>query len=319
MLALYFDGAPELKKVPTPEPGPGEVLVRVSLAGICGTDLQILKGYHGFHGVMGHEFVGMVAGPEDSPWLGQRVVGEINLGCGACDLCRAGLARHCRTRRVLGLKEHDGAFAHYLTLPAANLHLAPPEIPDEAAVFSEPLAAALHVTETLPFPLPARVLVVGDGSLGLQISWTLALTGAQVSLAGHYPEHLNLARPYGVEAYLEKDLPPGDFPVVVEASGSPGGLELALSRVRPQGTVVLKSTYAGRFPLDPAALVVPEIRLVGSRCGPFPRALRLLRRGWVDPRPLIARTFPLSRGVEALKWAQGRGVLKVLLNCAEAA
>ena len=319
MLALYFDGAPELKEVPTPEPGPGEVLVRVSRAGICGTDLQILKGYHGFRGVMGHEFVGVVAGPDDSPWLGQRVVGEINIGCGACDLCREGLARHCRERRVLGIKDHDGAFAQYLTLPAANLHLAPPEVPDEAAVFTEPLAAALQVMETLQLSPPARILVVGDGPLGLQISWTLALTGVQVSLAGHHPEHLNLARPYGVEAYLETDLPAGDYPVVVEASGAPGGLELALSRVRPQGTVVLKSTYTGRVPLDPAAVVVPEVRLVGSRCGPFPKALRLLRRGWVDPRPLISRTFPLSQGLTALEWAQGRGILKVLLDCAAAA
>jgi threonine dehydrogenase-like Zn-dependent dehydrogenase len=217
----------------------------------------------------------------------------------------------------LGIKEQDGAFAEYLTLPAANLHLAPPEVPDEAAVFTEPLAAALQVAETLPLPTPARILVIGDGPLGLQISWTLALTGAQVSLAGHHPEHLSLARPYGVEAYLEKDLPAGDYPAVVEASGSPGGLELALSRVRPQGTVILKSTYAGRFPLDPAALVVPEVRLTGSRCGPFPKALRLLRRGWVDPRPLIARTFPLSQGPQALEYAQGRGALKVLLNCTE--
>ncbi len=317
MLALDFDGAPEMKELPAPQPGPGEVLVRVSLAGICGTDRQILKGYHGFRGIMGHEFVGVVAGPDDHPWLDQRVVGEINLGCGACDLCREGRAHHCRERRVLGIKGHDGAFAHYLTLPAANLHLVPPEVPDEAAVFTEPLAAALRVTETVSISPEDRVLVVGDGPLGLQISWVLALSGAQVSLAGHHPEHLTLARPYGVSTFLEPDLPAGDFQVVVEASGSPGGLELALARVRPQGAVVLKSTYAGHFPLDPAAVVVPEVRLVGSRCGPFPGALRLLRRGWVDPRPLIYRTFPLSQGVAALEWARRPGMLKVLLNCRE--
>lgn len=315
MLALNFDGAPELKELPTPTPGPGEVLIRVSLAGVCGTDLQILKGYHGFRGIMGHEFVGVVAGPDTTPWLGQRVVGEINLGCGACDLCREGLSRHCRGRRVLGIKNHNGAFAQFLTLPAANLHLAPPEVPDEAAVFTEPLAAALRVTEAVPISPDDRVLVVGDGPLGLQISWVLALTGAQVSLVGHHAEHLVLARPYGVAAYLEPDLPAGDYQVVVEASGSPGGLELALSRVRPQGAVVLKSTYAGRFPLDPAAVVVPEVRLVGSRCGPFPGALRLLSRGRVDPRPLIARTFPLVEAVAALDWARRPGVLKVLLDC----
>lgn len=315
MLALFFDGTPALRELPQPKPGPGEVLIRVSLAGICGTDLQILKGYHNFRGVMGHEFVGVVAGPDDSPWLGQRVVGEINIGCGVCDLCLEGLGNHCRGRRVLGIKEHDGAFAQYLTLPAVNLHPEPPEVPDEAAVFTEPLAAALRVMETVPISPEDRILVVGDGSLGLQISWVLALNGAQVSLAGHHPEHLALARPYGVETFLDKDLPAGDYQVVVEASGSPGGLELALSRVRPQGTVILKSTYAGQFPLDPAAVVVPEVRLAGSRCGPFSPALRLLRQGWVDPRPLIARTFPLSQGLAALEWARRPGTLKVLLDC----
>jgi len=318
MLALYFDGQPTIKELPRPEPGPGEVLVSVHLAGICGTDLQVLKGYHGFTGVMGHEFVGQVAAPPDSPWLGQRVVGEINLGCGACDLCRRGLAGHCRQRRVLGLKNHDGAFAHYLTLPAANLHAVPSQVPDVLAVFTEPLAAALRVLETVDVSPGARVLVVGDGSLGLQISWVLALTGAEIHLAGHHPEHLALARPRGVATFLSDDLLPGNYDLVVEASGSPTGLELALTRVRPRGTVVMKSTYVGRYPLDPAALVVPEVNLVGCRCGPFADALRLLREGRVDPRPLIHRTFPLSRGLEALAWAQRPGVLKVLLDCREA-
>jgi len=315
MLALSFDGAPKLKDLPIPTPAPGDVLIRVSLAGICGSDLQILKGYHGFRGVMGHEFVGVVAGPDDSPWLGQRVVGEINITCGACDLCRNGLSHHCRERLVLGIKDHDGAFAQYLTLPLANLHRVPREVQDEAAVFTEPLAAALRVVETVPISSEDRILVVGDGSLGLQISWVLALNGVQVTLAGHHSEHLALARPYGVETFMDKDLPAGDYHLVVEASGSPGGLRLALARVRPQGTVVLKSTYIERFPLDPADVVVPEVRLVGCRCGPFSPALHLLRQGWVDPRPLIAKTFPLSEGLAALEWAQRPGVLKVLLDC----
>jgi threonine dehydrogenase-like Zn-dependent dehydrogenase len=318
MLALSFDGQPAIKDLPRPEPGPGEVLVSVHLAGICRTDLEVLKGYHGFTGIMGHEFVGEVAAPKDSPWLGQRVVGEINLGCGACDLCRRGLARHCRLRRVLGLKDHDGVFAEYLTLPAANLHAVPPEVPDVLAVFTEPLAAALRVMEVAPVSPSARVLVVGDGSLGLQISWVLALSGAEIHLAGHHPEHLALARPRGVATFLSPDLPPGDYDLVVEASGSPTGLELALTRVRPRGTVVMKSTYVGRYPLDPAVLVLPEVSLVGCRCGPFAGALRLLRDGRVDPRPLIQRTFPLARGLEALAWAQRPGMLKVLINCREA-
>ncbi len=318
MLALYFDGQPTIKELPRPAPGEGEVLVRVHLAGICGTDLQVLRGYHGFKGIMGHEFVGEVAAPEDSPWLGQRVVGEITLGCGACDLCQKGLSRHCRARRVLGIKDHDGAFAQYLTLPAANLHAVPSLVPDVLAVFTEPLAAALRVLEVAPVSPAARVLVVGDGPLGLQVSWVLALSGADVHLAGHHPEHLALARPQGVATYLAADLPAGDYDIVVEASGSPSGLELALTRVRPRGTVVMKSTYTDRYPLDPALLVVPEVSLVGCRCGPFAGALRLLRDGRVDPRPLIDRTFPLSRGLEALAWAQRPGVLKVMVDCREA-
>ena len=319
MLALYCgdDQQVVLKDVPQPEPNTGEVLIRVTLAGICGTDLQILRGYHGFRGVMGHEFVGVVAGPQNSSWLGQRVVGEINLSCGACDLCQRGLSRHCRARRVIGIKDRDGAFAPYLCLPAANLLAVPSQVEDEAAVFTEPLAAALAVLETVPLPLKFPLLVVGDGRLGLLIAWALAKSEVEVHLVGHHDTHLALAYPYGVKTFLEKDLPPGDYEVVVEASGAPSGLDLALARVRPRGLVVMKSTYAGRYPLDPAALVVPEVRLVGSRCGSFGPALRMLARKWIDPRPLIARQFPLSQGLEAFAWAQRPGVLKVLLDCRE--
>ncbi len=319
MLALYCgdDQQVVLKDVPQPEPKAGEVLIRVTLAGICGTDLQILRGYHGFRGVMGHEFVGVVAGPQDSPSLGQRVVGEINVSCGACDLCQRGLSRHCRARRVIGIKDRDGAFAPYLSLPAANLLAVPSQVEDEAAVFTEPLAAALAVLEALPLPLKFPLLVVGDGRLGLLIAWALAKSEVEVHLVGHHDTHLALAQPYGVQTFLEKDLPPGDYEVVVEASGAPSGLDLALARVRPRGMVVMKSTYAGRYPLAPAALVVPEVRLVGSRCGPFGPALRMLARRWIDPRPLIARQFPLSQGLEAFEWAQRPGVLKVLLDCRE--
>jgi threonine dehydrogenase-like Zn-dependent dehydrogenase len=318
MKALYFDGSPKLKEVPRPEPLPGEVLVQVSLAGICRTDLEVLKGYHQFHGIMGHEFVGQVAAPVDSPWRGRRVVGEINVGCGRCDLCRQGLSPHCRERQVLGLKGRHGTFAQYLPLPEANLHVVPVDLPDEGAVFAEPLAAALSVLAAAPTAAAHRILVVGDGTLGLLVSWVLALSGAQVHLVGHYPEHLALARPYGVMTFLEKDLKDRDYEIVMEASGAPGGLDLALDRVRPRGTVVLKSTYAGRYGLDPAALVVPEVRLVGCRCGPFPRALRLLAQGWVDPRPLIARRFTLSQGLEAITLAQAPGTLKVLLDIKKA-
>lgn len=313
MQALFFDGNLELREVPPPEPGPAEALVRVRLAGVCGTDLQILRGYHDFRGIPGHEFVGEVAGPPHSSLLGQRVVGEINLPCGNCPRCRRGLTRHCRERRVLGMLGKDGAFADYLTLPEANLYPVPETVPDEVAVFTEPLAAALAVSEAAPASLSQRVLVVGDGSLGLLIAFTLALRGLETHLVGHYREHLRLAEPSGIQTFLEDDLPAGEFDLVVEASGSPGGLALALARVRPRGTVILKSTFVGQFPLDPALLVVPEVQLVGSRCGPFPAALRLLARGGLDPRPLIHRVFPLAQGVAALDHARQKGVLKVLV------
>lgn len=314
MQALYFDGRVKLLDLPVPAPQGPEVLVRLRLAGICRTDLEILKGYHHFRGIMGHEFVGEVWMPSGGPLKGQRVVGEINLACGACDLCHRGLAKHCRERRVLGLKDKDGAFAEYLTLPAENLHPVPEGMPDEVAVFTEPLAAALAVPEAAA-PAPGdRVLVIGDGVLGLLISFTLALKGHKVHLAGHYREHLQLAEAYGVSVYLEGELPAGEFDLVVEASGSPRGLDLALSRVRPQGTVVMKSTYAHRLTLSPERLVVPEVRLVGSRCGSFPAALALLAQGKLDLRPLISQVFPLSEGVAALEFAQQPGVLKVLIT-----
>ncbi len=279
MQALYFDGNLEMKEVPRPEPGPGEALVRLLLAGVCRTDLEVLKGYHNFQGILGHEFVGEVVGPPESALLGQRVVGEINIACGVCPRCCRGLARHCQERRVLGLKEHDGTFAEYLTLPEQNLHPVPLGVPDEAAVFTEPLAAALAVSEAAPATLDQRALVIGDGTLGLLISFTLALRGLKTHLVGHYQEHLRLAEPYGVATWLEDELAAGEFDLVVEASGSPGGLALALARVLPRGTVVMKSTFVGQAPLDPALLVVPEVSLVGSRCGPFPAALRQEAQG----------------------------------------
>jgi threonine dehydrogenase-like Zn-dependent dehydrogenase len=216
---------------------------------------------------------------------------------------------------VIGIKDRDGAFAPYLTLPLANLVAVPSQVVDEAAVFTEPLAAALAVVDEVRPPLDSPLLVVGDGRLGLLISWALALSEAEVHLVGHHADHLALAQPYGVTTFLEKDLPARDYEVVVEASGAAPGLDLALSRVRPRGTVIVKSTYAGRYPLDPASFVVPEVRLVGSRCGPLGPALRLLARGVINYRALIDRRFPLSQGLEALEWAQRPGVLKVLLDC----
>lgn len=315
MRALYLDGQVSLGELPEPRPAAGEVLVKVRLAGVCRTDLEVLRGYRAFVGVPGHEFVGEAVGPSDSPWLGRRVAGEVNVACGACDRCLTGLARHCAARRVLGLSGLNGAFAEYLVLPAANLVSVPDDVPDQVAVFAEPLAAALAVTGAAPGPAGRRTLVIGDGVIGLLSSWVLALAGHEVHLAGHYPEHLALGEPYGVVGFLDRDLPPGEYDLVVEASGSPSGLELALARVKPQGTVVLKSTFQGSLHLHSALLVVPEVRLAGSRCGPMAAALRLLSRGFIGPRPLIAATFPLGEGLAALEQARQPGMLKVLLDC----
>jgi threonine dehydrogenase-like Zn-dependent dehydrogenase len=314
MQALFFDGTPELRDAPLPVPAPGEALVQVLLAGVCRTDLEVLRGYHAFSGIMGHEFLGRVAGPPGTPLLHRRVVGEINLSCGACDLCRSGLARHCRDRRVLGLRGKDGAFAEYLTLPAAQLHTVPEEVPDEAAVFTEPLAAALAGVEAAGVKAGDRVLVVGDGTLGLLTAMILVRRGVDTHLVGHYPEHLHLAAGLGVRAFLEQEARLKEYHAAVEASGSPTGLALALKHIRPTGTVVLKSTFAGTIPLEPALVVVPEVRLVGSRCGDFPPALKLLTEGQVNPRPLVSRVFPLSQGPRALEYARQPGVLKVLLR-----
>ncbi len=316
MRALHFDGGNlVLRELPQPRPGPEEALVRVQLAGVCRTDLEVLKGYHGFTGVPGHEFVGEVAEAPDSGWRGRRVVGEINVPCGQCLRCRAGLRRHCDHRRVLGLKGLDGTWAEYLVLPAENLLPVPEGLPEDTAVFAEPLAAALAAAEATPVRAGGRALVVGDGVLGLLTSWVLGLAGAEVHLAGHHREHLHLGGPYGVAGFLEGEIPAGDYDLVVEASGSPGGLKLALERVGPRGTVVVKSTFQGEVALSPARLVVPEVRLVGSRCGPLAGALRLLARGWLDPRPLIEAVVPLSAGPAGPARARQPGALRVLLDC----
>ena len=315
MRALYFDGELRLRELPEPRPAPGEALIRVQLAGVCRTDLEVLQGYHGFTGVPGHEFVGEVAEAPDPAWRGRRVVGKINVPCGHCPRCRTGLARHCAARRVLGLRGLDGAWAEYLVLPVANLVAVPEGLAEEAAVFAEPLAAALAAAEAGGAGGSTRALVIGDGVLGLLTSWVLALTGAEVHLAGHYREHLGLGGRYGVQGFLEGELPAGEYDLVVEASGSPGGLTLALGRIRPQGTVVLKSTFQGEVALPPAGLVVPEVLLVGSRCGPLAAALRLLARGWLDPRPLREAILPLSAGPEVIARARRPGGLKVLIHC----
>ncbi len=297
--------------LPPPRETAAEAVVRVTSAGICNTDLELVRGYYPYRGVLGHEFVGRVAsGPRELE--GERVVGEINAVCGDCETCRAGRPTHCERRTVLGIVGRDGAFAEYLTLPVENLHPVPATVPDEAAVFVEPLAAALEIREQVDIGCDDRVLVVGDGKLGQLIAATLALSGCELHVVGRHERKLDILRELGIAAAVGP--PAGTFDVTVDCTGSSAGFEIARGALRPRGVLVMKSTYAGKLTFDASSLVVDEITLVGSRCGPFAPALRLLADGAVDVAPLIDATYPLGDGLAAFEHAARRGTLKVLLE-----
>lgn len=314
MQALRFDGRLRLTEVARPQPQTGEALIRVRIVGLCQTDVEITRGYKQFSGILGHEFVGQVEAAPDPSWIGQRVVGELNIGCGQCGRCQRGQQKHCRNRTVLGIFGRDGSLAEYLTLPLANLHPVPDKIPDAVAVFTEPLAAVLEIMEQVPVRPDSRVLVVGDGKLGLLCALVLRLIGCELHLVGRHPEKMSLVALLGITTHQSETFAEDDFDLVIEASGAPSGWQTAVAAVRPQGTIVLKSTYHQDFAFNPSALVVPEVTVVGSRCGPFAPALRLLAQGLVNPWPLISRVFPLAQAVEAFDYAQQKGVLKVLIE-----
>ena len=304
--------------LPLPVPGPDEALVRVWLMGICATDLELLRGYYPFTGIPGHEFVGEItAAPGQPGRVGERVVGEINLPCGQCTPCQAGRGNHCERRRVLGIREHDGACAEYLVLPLANLHRVPDGIPDEAAVFCEPLAAALRLQEQRPIQPGERVLVVGAGRLGQLIALSLAGGDFSLQVVARHPRQRALLEAAGIPWLAEDQVTAGAWDLVVEASGTPAGFTLARQALRAAGTLILKSTYAGPAEVDLSRLVVDEITLIGSRCGPFPAALDRLRRG-LDPRPLIDARYPLAQAVAAFDRAAQPGALKILIDCRDA-
>ncbi len=321
-LLLTEDGPQIVEDYPVPTLQAGEALVRVRMAGICATDLELVKGYKGgFRGVLGHEFVGEVVdaiGEPRAAWVGRRVVGEINIGCGGCERCRRSEQKHCASRSALGIVGRDGAFADYVALPMANLHAVPPAIMDEAAVFTEPLAAALQLLEQIHIRPTMRVYVLGDGRLGQLVAQVMQTTGCDLTLIGRTRDKLAIAALRGIRTTTTASadvLAEEAADVVVEVTGSPDGFALARRLVRPGGTLALKSTFAGALAdFDASALVVDEITLVGSRCGPFAPALELLRRKQVEPRPLISATYPLVQGVEALAHAAQRGVVKVLLT-----
>jgi threonine dehydrogenase-like Zn-dependent dehydrogenase len=317
---------------PQPKLRPGWALIRVRLAGICNTDVEILRGYHNFRGTPGHEFVGAVvevqsASPKlEGRWLGKRVAGEINISCSGldykpvCSFCRQGLKTHCARRTVLGILGQDGAFAEYLTLPLENLHIIPDEISDETASFIEPLAAACQILDQINIRRFPSAAVLGDGKLAQLIALVLRATGCSVTLHGKHDSKLALARLAGIKTKQvhgsDSDLQNAkeNYRLVVEATGSPTGLRLAQQMTEPRGTLLLKSTFHGVVPVETWPIVVKEITVVGSRCGPFAKAIKLLRSGKVDPAPLVSRTFPLKDAAKAILYAQKPGVLKILLK-----
>jgi alcohol dehydrogenase len=321
----------EVRK-PIPKLRPEWALVRVRLAGICNTDVEILRGYHAFRGTPGHEFVGEVAevagvsAKTKKRWVGKRVAGEINVSCMAygfrpvCGFCQRGMKTHCARRTVLGIVAHDGAFAEYLTLPLENLHLVPSNVSDEKAVFVEPLAAACQILDQLDIRKFPKAGVLGDGKLAQLIAMVLQAAGSRVVLYGKHADKLTLARRAGIVTKQVR----GDasdltrvkdtFRLVVEATGSPTGFALAQRMTEPRGTLLLKSTFHGAASVETWPIVVKEITVVGSRCGPFAKAIALLRSGKVDPTPLISRSFAMKDAPAAIAYAQKRGVLKVLLK-----
>jgi threonine dehydrogenase-like Zn-dependent dehydrogenase len=308
------DGQLKLRhSIPVPDPPEGEALVRVTRAGICNTDVELARGYYPYTGVLGHEFVGVVdRGPAEL--RGCRVVGEINAVCGRCDACRAGRRTHCERRTVLGIVNRNGAFAEYLTLPVENLHPIPDAVPDDAAVFVEPLAAALEVQEQVPITPADRVLVIGDGKLGQLVAQTLALTGCQLRVVGRYGPKRALLEARAIQVIREDEIQTGGFDVAVECTGNHLGFGAAVKALRPRGTLVMKSTYADTLTLNASTIVVNELTLIGSRCGPFPKAISLLAHGAVDVAPLVQARYPLERALDAFDHAQRPGTLKVLFD-----
>ena len=315
MVAVHLHSG-QIHVINTAAPGrlPGYALLRMKLAGICNTDLELQRGYYGFCGIPGHEFVAEVIEADNRALAGKRVAGEINLACRACEFCNAGLERHCPNRTVLGIVRHPGAFAEFLTLPETNLHVLPDGISDEQAVFIEPLAAACEILEQAAIPPGARVAVLGDGKLGLLIAQVLHGHGADVTLYGHHDHKLAIVRRKGIEGATSFEIPGELYPFVVESTGSGDGLRQAISMTRPRGTVILKSTLHNPVTLDTAPVIVNEISLAGSRCGRFEPAIELLKSEAVDVKSLLSGEFPLSQAVEAFAEAQKRGVLKVLLR-----
>jgi threonine dehydrogenase-like Zn-dependent dehydrogenase len=300
---------------PVPRRPRGFALIRLLCGGICNTDLELQRGYYRYRGIPGHEFVGEVVQADGARLVGKRVVGEINLGCGRCEWCRQGLGRHCANRTVLGLVRQPGVFQEYFTLPEQNLHVLPDSIPNEEAVFAEPLAAACEILDQVRIPGGSPVAVLGDGKLGILIAQVLHVHGADVLLFGRHAHKLKIAAAAGIATRrCAKRMPSAAYERVVDATGSAEGLKLAMTMAKPRGTVIMKSTVHGNVPFDTSAVIVNEITIVGSRCGRFAPALRLLREGKVRVREMISARMPLRDAPQAFTLAATSGTLKVLLH-----
>ncbi len=312
MRAIFFNGDLQYSTdYPEPQRQPGEALIRPHLVGICNTDLEITRGYMNFHGILGHEFVGTVVDSDNPYWQGRRVVGEINAACRRCSTCLRGDASHCPHRTTLGIYRRDGAMADLFTLPESCLHEVPATVSDEAAVFTEPLAAALEIVEQSHIRPTERVAVIGDGKLGAMIVQVLRLTGCELTLIGRHPERWELYRQQGVQCIRSAEIKNDQFDVVVDCTGNPSGLAIARQLVRPRGRLILKSTFAAETQLNLSMVVVDEVQIIGSRCGPFAPALRLLERQLIVTTPLISARYSLADGLQAFSVAPGQ--LKVLL------
>ncbi|HJR80685.1 MAG TPA: alcohol dehydrogenase catalytic domain-containing protein [Anaerolineales bacterium] len=293
---------------------PNEALIKIRRAGICSTDLELIKGYYPYIGILGHEFVGEVVEADDASWVSQRVVGEINVVCQQCEQCLGGRSTHCENRTVLGIVNRDGTFAEFTQLPITNLHRIPASVPDEMAVFTEPLAAALEIQQQIQIKPTDRVLLVGAGRLGQLIAQTLTLTGCDLRVVARHTDQQSLLKARGIKIITEEDIHPWRWDVVVEATGSPDGFALARKAIRPRGTLVMKSTYKGEVSVNFSSIVVDEINIIGSRCGPFEPAVRLMESRQVDPTSLIAEEFSLEDALKAFEHAAEPGVLKVLIQ-----
>jgi len=326
MRALIFDGKGlnYKTKYPVPVYRRNEALIRVTHAGICNTDIEITKGYMGFHGILGHEFVGVVERCGEKGFIGKRVTGEINIGCGRCSYCKMGIQNHCPSRSVLGISNRDGVFAEYTTIPIKNLHMIPECISDEEAVFIEPLAAAFEILQQVDIMPNHKVCVLGDGKLGLLVSQILFSTGCNLIVVGKHEKNLSIVKKMGIKTELNSSFydpfslsrrgVEKDFDIVIDCTGSSTGIEKALQIVKPRGKIIMKTTVAKQRMIDLNHLVVNEIAIIGSRCGPFPQAINALEEKKVAVKPLISKIFPLEEGLKAFKSASAKGILKVILR-----